>query len=78
MTEKKGGKNPTAKKDLQAKPTKVERGLRFLSVFSGDGKSLIFRSYPSKEETNIQVASADADLGKLVKKAYQTFKPQAK
>jgi len=78
MTEKKGGKNPGGKKDVQTKSVKPERGLRFLSVFSGDGTNLIFRTYPSKEETNIKVASADADLGKLVKKAYQTFKPQAK
>jgi len=78
MTEKKTGKDTAAKKDGQTKTAKMERGLRFLSVFSGDGTSLIFRSYPSKEETNIKVAATDADLGKLVRKAYQAFKSQTK
>ena len=78
MTEKKTGKDAAAKKDLQTKPMKVERGFRFLSVFSGDGKSLIFRNYPSKEETNVKLEVSDGDLGKLIRKAYQAFKPQAK
>lgn len=78
MADKKAGKEAAVKKDVQTKSTKLERGVRFLSVFSGDGTSLIFRNYPSREETDIQAASPDADLGKLVKKAYQAFKPQAK
>ncbi len=78
MAEKKAGKETAVKKDVQTKSTKVERGVRFLSVFSGDGTNFVFRDYPSREETNIQAASTDADLGKLVKKAYQSFKTQAK
>ncbi len=78
MAEKKIGKDTPAKKDVQPKTSKLERGVRFLSVFSGDGTSVIFRSYPSREETNIPAASPDADLGKLVKKAYSELRKETK
>ncbi len=81
MANKKDAKEAkeTPKKDSkEAKSAQPQRGVRFLSVFSGDGTNFVFRDYPSREETNIQAASTDADLGKLVKKAYQAFKAQAK
>ncbi len=81
MANKKDAKETkeTPKKDSkEAKSVKPQKGVRFLSVFSGDGTNFVFRDYPYREETNIQAASTDADLGKLVRKSYQTFKAQAK
>ncbi len=80
MTNKKDSKETkeTPKKDSKAKSVKPQKGVRFLSVFSGDGTSFIFRTYPSREETNIKVESADGERGKLVKKAFQGFKTQPK
>ncbi len=78
MAEKKPAKDTVAKKDVQPKATKPEKGVRFLSVFSGDGTSFVFRAYPSREETNLKVDSADAELGKFVKKAYSDLRKEGK
>ncbi len=78
MAEKKAAKDTGVKKDVEARSAKPQKGVRFLSVFSGDGTNFVFRDYPSRQETNVPAASADADLGKLVKKAYSELRKETK
>ncbi len=66
------------KESTGTKETKVKKGLRFLSVFFGDGSQLIFRSYPSRQEVSVRVEASNDELAKLIRKAHAEAKAQSK